>query len=169
MIRKATLTLLAVLMAGSAFAQTTVAVVDFEQVIAQSQRARTALGEVGLFRQSKQQELEAMAERFTAKQTDAQARATAMTEGERRAASTELQRLQTEITRASEDAEREVKLRANQVLTDLNQDLGPLVRQLAIDKNIDLVLQWGAEVGIVFAADSLDITLDVIAAYDASQ
>lgn len=168
MIKRTTLTLLAALLASSAVAQTSVAVVDFEAVISKSTKARAALAEVGLLRKSKQESLTAMAEAFRQKQTEAQGRAATMTEIERRNAGNELERMQTDITRATEDAERAVQLRANQVLADLNKQLGPLVQQMAIDRNLDLVLQWGADVGIVFASKALDITDDVVAAYDAT-
>ncbi len=129
MIRRTVLTLLAALTASAAFAQTNVAVVNFEEVISRSEKARTALGEVGLLRQSKGEELVAMADALKQNQADAQSRAATMTEAERREATLQLQRMDTDLKRATEDADREVQQRANQVLEDLNEDLGPLVAQ----------------------------------------
>lgn len=168
MIRPLALTLLALALASPALAETNVAVVDFEAVIARSTKARAALGEVGVLRKAKGDELLEMANAFRAKQADVQAKAASMTESERRRASTDLQRMETDIKRATEDAELEVQQRANQVLNDLNKELGPLVRQLALDRGIHLVLQYGTDLGLVFVDDSLDITDDVIAAYDAA-
>jgi outer membrane protein len=167
MIRNATLILFAALLAGAAYAQTNVAVVDFEAVIGQSQKARLALGKVGAFRKEKQDELKALAEELQRKQADAQARSTSMSESERRDTALQLQRLDTDLKRKAEDAEREVQQRTTTALSDLDKALGPVVHALAEEKNIQLVLQYGADMGIVFVDETIDLTDDVVARFDA--
>jgi Skp family chaperone for outer membrane proteins len=167
MIRKATLTLFAALLAGAAYAETNIAIVDFQAVIAKSQKARLSLGKVGAFRKEKQEELQNLSDQFDAKQGDAQARAATMGEAERRETAAQLQRMQTELKRKTEDAEREVDQRTTAALSELDKALGPLVKAMAEEKNIQLVLQYGADIGIVFVDESIDITDEIVSRFDA--
>ena len=89
-----------------------------------------------------------------------------MSEDKAREVSKELQNMQTEIKRMQEDAERESKQRLNDGLERFQRELGPLIRQLALEKGIHLVLNDGPSAGIVFRDDSVDLTDSVIKKYD---
>jgi Skp family chaperone for outer membrane proteins len=76
--------------------------------------------------------------------------------------------MQTDIQRAQEDAQREGQSRTNAVLESLDSQLGPIVRQVAEEKNLHLVLQFRPDLDIIFVDPSIDITADVIAKFNAS-
>ena len=53
------------------------------------------------------------------------------------------------------------------MLDTLDKELGPLVQQLAKERNIHLILQGGPEAGIVYADATIDLTPAVIERFDA--
>lgn len=169
MIQRTALTLAAALVAASAFAQTNVGVVNIDAVIQQSAKGKAALATIEDFRARKQDELQAMVKQYQDKQQEAQAMAASLSDDKRRELSAELQSMQTNLQRAREDAQREGQRRTNEVLEDLDRQLGPLVSQVAQAKNLQLVLQLRPELGIVFVDPAIDITADVIARFDASE
>jgi len=166
MIKKISLTLLAMLVVGPVLAQTNVGVVDLSAVVQSSQRGRAAFDEVEQFRRQKVGELQTMGEDFQAKQQDLQAKSASLSEDKLREMTLELQRLETAIKRAQEDAEREGQMKTNQALEALDKDLGPLVVQVAKEKGLQLVLQNRPELGVVYVDETIDITADVIARLD---
>lgn len=158
-------TLAASLVAGPMLAQTNIGVVDFDRVILESKRGRAAFAEVEAFRIAQQGEIQGLVESYQntaqALQNDA-----SLSDAEKRQKQQELQNLQTQIRRSREDAERQGQSKTNVVLGELDKELGPLVRKIAQEKDLHLILQANAELGIVYAAASLDITEEVIAQFD---
>jgi len=169
MIRRITFTVLAVLAASSAMAQTKVGVVDFEAVIRQSTKAGAAFAAVESFRQEKQAVLTAMAEEFQSKQQTAQEQANSISDDRARQLASELQSLQTDIKRAKEDAELEGQRLTTEALNRIDGKLGPLVREIAIEKGLQLVLQNRPDLGVVFVDATIDLTPEVIQRFDAME
>jgi outer membrane protein len=143
-----------------------VGIVDADVVIQKSAKGKKFFAEMQEFNQEKKSQLEGMVNNFESKQKDAQAKAASMNEEKRREVGLELQRLQTAIKRAQEDAERERQKKLNNGLERIQKELGPLIRQMALEKGLDLVLNRGAQSGIVFMSERINITNDVIRKYD---
>ena len=145
---------------------TKIGVVDAETVVQKSVKGQAFFEEVKKFNQGKADEIDTLIKTFNEKQKDAQAKAASMSEDKRQEVGLELQRMQTDIKRKREDAERESKLKVNGGLDAIQKELMPLVRQVALEKGLDLVINYGQQTGIVFFSEKIDITSDVIAKYD---
>ncbi|CAM2007283.1 OmpH family outer membrane protein [Acanthopleuribacter pedis] len=148
---------------------TKVAIVDADVIVQKSQKGKAFFEEFQKFTEGKRTEIEKMVEGFQAKQKDLQAKAASMSEDKKKESAMELQRLQTEIQRAQEDAKRESDLRLNTALERFRKEIAPLVRQVAIEKGIDMVLNNGPNTGLVYFSDAVNLTDAVIKAYDESQ
>ncbi len=147
---------------------TKVAIVDADVIVQKSQKGKAFFDEFQKFTEGKRTEIEKMVESFQAKQKDLQAKAASMSEDKKKESALELQRLQTEIQRAQEDAKRESDLRLNTALERFRKEIAPLVRQVAIEKGIDMVINNGPNTGLVYFSDSVNLTDAVIKAYDES-
>jgi len=165
--KKALMTALVALAAAlPSLAQTNIGVVDFEQVIQKSARGKAFFAELEAFQKSKKDEIDGLAQALREKQKDAQAKAASLSEDKRQELGRELENLNTNLKRAREDAERESQIRIQQGLDRIQKELEPLVRQVALEKDLHLVLSYGAQTGIVFVHEKIDITADVIKKYD---
>lgn len=148
---------------------TKVAIVDADVIVQKSQKGKAFFDEFQKFTEGKRTEIEKMVESFQAKQKDLQAKAASMSEDKKKESALELQRLQTEIQRAQEDAKRESDLRLNTALERFRKEIAPLVRQVAIEKGIDMVINNGPNTGLVYFSDAVNLTDAVIKAYDESK
>lgn len=168
MTKKLILAALLGLLALPAFAQTNVGVVDFNLVIQKSVKGKAFFEELDAFKQTKQGELDGKIAQLQDQQKDAQAKAASLTEEKKQEIAMQLQRMETDVRRYKEDAERETQLKAKAGLDRIQAELEPLVRQVALEKNLHLVMSYGAQSGIVFFNEKIDITNDVIKKYDES-
>ena len=76
------------------------------------------------------------------------------------------QRKQRELQRLQEDLNADVERDRNEILTKASQKMGDVVKKLAEEKGIDLVVDSAPGGAILFSKPALDLTADVIAAYD---
>ena len=160
------LVLAVTLTAGPLLAQTNVGVVNFDLVFRDSARAKVVFGDVENFRRSKAAELQAMQEAYQSKLQRMQSDQ-ALGDVERATLAQELRSEQTKMKRLQEDAEREGQRMTNKALAVLDKEIGPLVREVAAEKNLQLILQNIPDLGIVFADPAIDVTADIIAKLDA--
>ena len=78
----------------------------------------------------------------------------------------DLEALDREIKRMGEDAQRDTTAKLNQGLERFQRELGPLIRQIALEQGLQVVFNDGPSSGIVFRDVSVDITDAVIKKYD---
>lgn len=145
---------------------TKVGIVDADAIIQQSAKGKAFFDEYQRFTNSKRDEINRLVEDYRAKEKDAQAKAASLTEEKRQEIASELQRMQTDIKRKQEDAKRESQMKLNEKLETFQRELAPLIRQVAIEMGLDLVLNYGPQSSIVYFSDAINITDDVIRKYD---
>lgn len=145
---------------------TKIGVVDADDVIQRSSKGKAFFAEYQRFTKAKQDELKALFDAFKEKQKDLQARAASMSDDKKKEAGMELQRMQTDLKRKQEDAQRETNKKLQSKLDQFQKELAPLIRQVALEMKLDLVLNYGPQSNIVFIGDRVNITNAVIAKYD---
>ena len=143
-----------------------IGVVNANRVVQESQKGKAFFAELDTFSKQKRDLIEQQIQAFREQEKDAQAKAASMSEDKAREVAIDLQKKQTDIKRMQEDAERESKLKLNEGLEKFQRELGPLIRQIALEKGLHLVLNDGPSAGIVYRDDAIDITNDVIKKYD---
>lgn len=145
---------------------TKIGVVDANQIIEESNKGKVFFQEMQQFKSTKEKELEEMHKHYLERQKDAQAKAASMTEEKSREIAFELEQMQKDIKRTQEDAERAFQQKLNERLEVFQREIAPLIRQVSIEKGIDLVLDYNAGSNIVYMDDKINITKDVIAKYN---
>ena len=143
-----------------------VGVVDADVVIQKCNKGKAFFDEYKAFAEGKRDEIEAMVTQYREQEKDFNAKRASLSEEKLRDMGGELQKLQTEIKRKQEDAERESNEMLNEGLDRFRKELGPLIRQVALEKNLDLVFNIGPQSNMVYVNESIDITEDVIKKYD---
>jgi outer membrane protein len=164
--KKLVIILAALLVPGFVAAQSKIGVVNANRVVQDCQKGKAFFESMDADNKAKRSEIEGMVKKLQDTQKEANAKAASMSEDKRKETALELQKMETDIKRFQEDAEREAKLKLNTGLEKFQRELGPLIRQIALEKGLDLVLNDGQASGIVFRSDSIDITDDVIKKYD---
>lgn len=79
---------------------------------------------------------------------------------------TQGQRKQRELQRLQEDLNADVERDRNDILSKATQKMGDVVKKLAEDKGVDLVVDSLPGGAILYSKPALDLTTDAIAAYD---
>jgi len=111
MYKKILLMMIAALFPAITLAQTMkIGVVNAEAVVQKSARGKAFFDQLNKFRDDKTAQIEAMIKDFNDKQKDAQAKAASLSDDKKQEISLQLQKMQTDIKRTTEDAERESQL-----------------------------------------------------------
>ena len=143
-----------------------IGIVDADNVIQQSKKGKAFFEEFQAFQQSKREEIDRLVEAYREAEKALQAQAAALSEDASRERQAELQRKQNEIKRAQEDAQRESSTRLQDKLEEFRKELIPLVRQVALERGLDLVMNLGPNSNLVYINERIDITDDVLRKYD---
>jgi len=144
-----------------------VAVIDVERILLESNRGKTALQEIEALRKQKQQEGQAMQKELTDLQTR-------FTEGRLSLSEDKLAELRKQIEdktialkRFQDDATRELTKKRDEVLDQIEQSVFPVINQIGKEGGYTLIFNKYNS-GLVYAADAVDITAQVIERYNGS-
>jgi outer membrane protein len=96
----------------------------------------------------------------------AKQKSSVMSEDARAQVQRDLDKLQVEITRMTQDAQQELQDMQNELQLEFQRKVGPIITQVATEKSIQLLFSQG-DSGLVWADPGLDLTLDVIRRFDA--
>ena len=143
-----------------------IGIVDGDVVIQKSVKGKAFFDEYQSLAAAKQDEIKAKIDNFRAQEKDFQAKAASLSEDKNREMQVQLQEMQTDIKRLQEDAKRAMDLKLNTGLQKFQKELAPLIRQVALEKSLDLVMNNGPNSNIVFISEAIDITDAVIKKYD---
>ena len=80
---------------------------------------------------------------------------------------TEIERQQRDIQRFTEDAQQDVQALQQQLQEDFQRKLNPVVDRVAKEKQVHMIFS-AADSGLVWADPTMDLTADVIRAFDAA-
>jgi outer membrane protein len=146
-----------------ASAQTKVAVINLQRAVLESneiKKASTALEAKYKPRQQELEKLQADLERIQQQLQAGQGKLSPQGEADLQAEGT---RKQTQLTRKSEDLQKEVDAERNEVLAKSSKQMQEVVTKLATEKGYDIVVDVS---NTVFFKPALEITNDAIAAYN---
>jgi Skp family chaperone for outer membrane proteins len=147
---------------------TTIAVVDAETVIQSSIKGKRFFTEMENFGKKRTEEIKAKVDQLREKDKEFQAKVNSLSEDKRKSMQQEMQKLDTEIKRMQEDAKRESDMRVNDALDNFRRELIPVIEQVAKARKAEIVLNIGPGSNIAYLSPTLDITPEVVKAYDAT-
>lgn len=155
--------------AAASFAQTTlkVAVIDTERILLESQAGKVAIGELKKLQDQKEAELQA-------KQNEVRDLQAKINEGSLSLAQARLDEMRKQLEdaviagrRLSDDANRDLTKRRDELLGAVDQRVMPLINQMGREMGYTLIFRK-FESGLIFADDAVDITKQVIERLDAA-
>jgi outer membrane protein len=143
-----------------------IAIIDTERVITASDTGKQALEGLTALREQKRLEGEALEKELLDLQTRLQEGRLSLSEDK----IAELQRQAEDkalaMRRFQDDANRELTKRRDEVLAQVDQKVMPVINRYGQANGYDLIFRK-FESGLIYAADAVDITDEVIAALDA--
>ncbi len=146
-------------------AQERIAVIDVARIMSESKRGRSVLAAIEQVQAEKRAELSVLQEQLVAVQKRFAEGRLSLAEDKLRDLQDEIELQTRDFERAREDAERAVnKIRAEDI-QKVEDDVLPLINEVAKERGYSLVFQK-YQSGLVYAAESIDITDIVLERFD---
>lgn len=160
---------MAVLLAGtSAWAQKA-AVIDMQGAILATKDGQKASAELKDKFGPKEQEINKRGQDLVAKQTAFQKGAATMSDAARAAAQRDIETIQKNLQRDTDDARTDVQAEENRLLGGIMQKMQAVMQKYAADKQVSVIIDISTQPNnLLYADKSINITADIIAAYDAA-
>jgi len=142
-----------------------IALINLQAVASTSVEGKAASAKIQAFNTKKTAELTEKGKQAQALQTKLQQGGSVMSEAARAQSEKELQKLQRELTGLQEDAQQELQELQNSLQLEFQGRIGPIIEQVAMEKELHAVL--GVE-AVVWGTSAIDITAEVIKRLDSA-
>jgi outer membrane protein len=149
--------------ATTLLAQAKVAIVNMQKAVIESAEIKKAQGEMEVKYRPRQAQMEKLQGEIRQLQQQLQSMAGKLTPSAEQDLTVQGQRKQKEMQRLGEDLQADVDRERNEILARTSQRMQEVVRKLADVKGLDVVVDANST---IFFKPALEITADVIAAYD---
>jgi outer membrane protein len=147
----------------AAFAQTRVAVLDLQRSVLESAEIQKASADMEAKYKPRQDEIERIQKELMGLQQQLQTMAGKLTPQAEADIAAQGQRRQRDLQRLSDDLQSDVEQERNEILSRSSLRMRDVVRKIAEEKNIDLVVDIN---DAIFFKPALDITDEAMAAYN---
>lgn len=144
-----------------------VAYVDLNTIATSSREGQAAGVKIKDLQGKRTAELEAKQKQLQSAQQKLEQGGAVLSEAARAGQAKEVERLQTDLQRASQDAQKEIQEFTQELQVQFQQKLLPVIEQVAKAKNLHFILSI-ADAGVVWVDAGLNVTADVVAALDAA-
>ena len=168
MIRTAAVAALVMVAALPAAAQSKVAVIDVQRVVAESDPGKEAIQKLKAISDTKVQEGQAMQQEMAALQEQFNKQRFTVSEVRLAEMSKELEDKGIAIRRFEDDAKRELDEVRRRELGGLEERILPIINQIGQEEGITLIFNK-FQSGLVYADEAVDITDDVIRRFNTAQ
>jgi outer membrane protein len=142
------------------------AYINVQVVAANSAEGKAATEKVKAFQEQKVKELNEKNKVLQSAQQKLEQGGSVMNDQARAQLQTEIERQQRDVQRFTEDAQQEVQTFTQQLQADFERKLNPIIDKVAKEKQVHFVFS-AAESGLVWADPGMDLTAEVIKAFDA--
>lgn len=142
-----------------------VAFVNVQLIANQSAEGKAATTRVKALNDKKVAELAEKQKSLTSSQEKLQKGGSVMSDAARGQLEKEIEKLQVEIQRFTQDAQAEVQELQNELQNDFQRKLLPVIDAVAQEKGLHMIFSV-ADAGVVWANPGLDVTADVIKRFD---
>ncbi|NOT43595.1 MAG: OmpH family outer membrane protein [Acidobacteria bacterium] len=141
------------------------AFINIQRIANESGEGRAATARVQALNQQKLTELNERNKAVQANQLKLEQGGSVLSDAARLQLEREIERQSVDIQRFTEDAQAEVQALQAQLQADFQQRLSPVIQRVAQERNLEMLFSV-ADSGIVWANPGLDLTNDVIQAFD---
>lgn len=143
------------------------AYIDIQRIAERSKEGQDATKRINELREKLQRDLTEKDKVLQGNRQKLEREGSLLSEDARNKLATDIDRQTRDLQRASEDAQQEVERQVDRLRQEFMVRLDPVLRQVAKEKNLEMIFN-GADSGLVFAVDGMDLTAEVIRAFDAS-
>lgn len=158
--------LLALVAAAPADAQSNIAVINTQQIVAESETGKRALEGLRALQEQKEQEGRTRQEELNELRNRLNEGRLSLAEDKLRELQDELETKARELRRFQEDAASELEKRQTEVLGEIEQKVMPIINQIGQEEGYSMIFRK-FESGLVYVDDAVDITQQVIERLDA--
>ena len=141
------------------------AYVNLQAVAAQSVEGKVAAERIKVLQEQKTRELQERNKALQDSQTKLDQGAGVLSEQAARQLQTDIERLQRDIQRFTEDANQDVQELAAQIEGEFQAKLSPVINRVARENQVHFVFDV-AQSGLIYAEPGMDLTAEVIRAFD---
>lgn len=153
-----------VVMSAFAFSQVKVGVVNAQEILQKTKKGVEIQKRLEQLQQKKQNEMQAMQD--TIKKLEKDVVSPALNQETREKKGLELQTKRKDLKRFIEDAQNEIQRESQKELVELEKAVMPLIDQIGKSKGFTIIFDI-TRPGIVYFDEAIDITPEVIKAFDA--
>lgn len=143
-----------------------IAFIDRERLIGESIEGKAAGAKAKALNDKKVAELNEKSKQLQTAQQQLQTGGTVLNDAAREDLQHKIERLDTDLQRASQDAQKEQQEFEQSLLLEFDKKLRPVLNDVAQEKNLHAIFFFG-EVGLAWINGGLDVTSDVIKKLDA--
>ena len=163
-----TIAAMAVLIGTSAWAQKA-AVIDMQGAILQTKDGQKASADLKAKFGPKEQEINKRGQDLVAKQAEFQKTAATLSDAARAEAQRDIEAMQKVLQRDTDDARADVQAEENRVLGGMMQKMQAVMQKYAADRQISMIVDLSSQPNnLLYADKSVNVTVDIIALYDAA-
>lgn len=141
------------------------AYVNVQAVAAQSVEGRVAAEKIKVLQEQKTRELQEKNKALQSSQQKLEQGGSVLSDQARAQLQADIERQQRDIQRFTEDAQQDVTALAEQVEGEFNRKLTPVIDKVAKQKQVHFVFN-AAQSGLIWAEPGMDLTAEVIQAFD---
>lgn len=141
------------------------AYVNVQMVAAGSVEGRMAAEKIKVLQEQKSRELQEKNKALQSDQQKLDQGGSVLSDQARSQLQASIDRQQRDLQRFTEDAQQEVQQLAEQVETEFNRKLSPVIDKVAKQKGVHFVFN-AAQSGLIWAEPGMDLTAEVIQAFD---
>ena len=141
------------------------AYVNVQLVAAQSVEGKVAAEKIKVLQEQKSRELQERNKALQSDQQKLEQGGSVLSDQARTQLQASIERQQRDLQRFTEDAQQEVQQLAEQVEGEFNRKLTPVIDKVARQKQVHFVFN-AAQSGLIWAEPGLDLTAEVILAFD---
>jgi len=141
--------------------------VDLQRVLVGSKRGKEVLAKLQAEKDAKQREIEAQEKEIRQVEVNLEKQRDALTEDARKDREREIRDRTRDLRRTVEDLDRSFSERGRDLQQKLIQDVAVVVRAYGKEKGYLLIMEKRLS-GVLYGSEAVDLTDEVIAAYDAS-
>ena len=151
------------------FQGTKVGMIDADRIVQESNKGKAFLASLDEMSKNLKNDIQTKTGELQTLESDLKTKAVSLSENNLRELENKVTGLRTEIQRMNSDAERKMETALNDGLDVIRKEMIPIIRSVAIEKNLDLVLNLGPKSQVVYFHDRIDITDLVIEKYNETQ
>jgi outer membrane protein len=143
-----------VLFTGAARAELKIGFVDLAKLSENAPQIISAQGKIDAEFSSREKELVALQRKIAKEEEELATNASVMSDSERTSKEREILSMRRDLKRSQDEFRDDLNIRKNEILKQVNIEIGNVIEQLAKDEKYDLIIAQG----VMFASERVDIT-----------